>query len=196
MVTILRTLIALKELKLYSACSRFNSPQTDIGQGFVHTDFTVKLSFIHTPTKEKFRITPNNHYSITHTLETAVNWYYDPTKNDMFFTEDGMLQFNYDYGNLYVNDSSDDGNHIEIRPTVDYSNSERGREGAVIYINNTDTQTVIARQELEAIFVVLRGFSFQNESILLLHELDRAVDKFIADGGKINNETNGQLYYI
>ncbi len=195
MLTITRSLLSVKEIKLYSACCRFNDPQSDIARGFVHPDYSIKLSLMHTVTKDKFKINPSNHFNVTRALEEAVLWYYDKEKKDMFYLEDGILQFNYDYGRLYVNSSSPDGEHIEIRPVVDYSVSDRGREGAVIYINNTDTQTIISRPDLEAFYTILKTFSFQTEAMLLLYELDRASKDYIENGGTID-ESTGQFHYL
>lgn len=196
MLTILRTLLAVNEVKLYSACTRFLEPQYDIDKGFVRPDFSVKLSLIHTISKNKFKINPNNLYSVVHNLEIAVNWFYDPKMNDMFYIEDGILNFNYDYAKLYVNASSPDGNHIEIRPVVDYSRSERGTESICMYINDTDSQSIMSRNDLEAFYIVLRNFSFQNEAILLLYELDRAVAEYTKNGGIIKDGFNKQFYTV
>lgn len=195
MVTILRTLVSVNEIKLYSACTRFNDPQDSINEGFVHTDYSIKLSLLHTITKNKFKISPQNLYNVVHNLETAVNWFYDPKMNDMFYIEDSRLNFNYDYNALYVNASSPDGNHIEIRPVVDYAKSDRGNESVVIYINDTESQSIISRNDLEAFYIVLRNFSFQNEALLLLYELDRAVKNYTDNGGIIDDKPR-QFHYI
>lgn len=187
MISILRTLLAVNEIKLYSACTRFGSPQLDIAQGFARPDYSIKLSFIHTVTKNKFKITPQNLYNVVHNLEIAVNWFYDPNMKDMFYIEDETLNFNYDYAKLYVNASSPDGNHIEIRPVVDYSRSERGNEGIVMYINDTESQTIMQRSDLEAFYIILKNFSFQTEALLLLYELDRSVKEYVDNGGTIND---------
>lgn len=196
MLTILRTLLSVHEIKLYSALCRFNEPQYDIDRGFVHPDYSVKLSFIHTVTKNKFKINPHNLYNVVHNLKTAVNWFYDPKMNDMFYIEDGRLNFNYDYAKLYVTAASPDGNHIEVRPVVDYAESERGTESIVMYINDTDSQCIMTRNDLEAFYIILRNFSFQNEALLLMYELDRAVDNYIKNGGKINDGLDKQFYSI
>lgn len=198
MISILRTLLSVSELKLYSACTRFDDPQEKIIEGFAKTDFTAKLTLLHTVTKEKFKITPYNLYNIVRNLEIAVNWFYDDKMKDLFYMEDGILNFNYDYAKLYVNATSPDGEHIEIRPVVDYGKSERGRESVVVYINNTDSYAIMERSDLEAFYTILKGFSFQSEALLLLYELDRAVENFKANGGKFDERTEGQRfdYYL
>ena len=200
MICILRTLLAVGELKLYSACTRFGSEQESIKEGFARTDYTLKLTLMHTVTKEKFKITPRNIYNIVRNLETAVNWFYDENMKDMFFMDNGILCFNYDYGKMYAMATSPEGEHIEIRPTVDYGKSERGRESVVIFLNNTDSQVIMERADLEAFYTILKEFSFQSEALLLLYELDRAIEKYISDGGKLDERANEQgqgfYYYI
>lgn len=197
MITITRTLIAVGEIKLYSSCTRFYDEQVNAHLGFVRPDFAIKLSFMHTVTKDKFKINPYNIFSVVRNFETAVMWFYDKDKRDMFYIDEmGILQFNYDYSNVSVLISSPDGEHIELRPTVDYTGIERGNEGIAMYINTTDTQTVMKREELEAIYVLLKEFSFQAESTLLLYELDSAIAKYKASGGKINEHAEGQYNSI
>lgn len=196
MISILRTLLVVNELRLYSACTRFGSPQEKIAEGFMNPDYTLKLSFIHTMTRNKFKITPQNLYSVVHNLGIAVDWFYDESKKSLFYIEDGILNFNYDYEHLYVNASSPDGNHIEIRPTVDYSKTERGNEGVVMYINDTESQTIMARSDLEAFYMTLKNFSFQTEALLLLYEMDRLVKEFKDNGGVINEIQNNFQFAI
>ena len=182
MATILRTLIAVKEIKLYSSLTRFQEEQLDMDMGFLHPNFTLKLSFIHTVTKDKFKITTLNYYNLLRNMETVVSWFYDENMKDMFFLEDGILRFNYDYSNRYVTATSPDGEHIEIRPAVDYMDTDRGRESIMMYINSTDSQTVMTREQFEAIYTVLKNFSFQNEIMLLIYEHDRIMEKYKNQG--------------
>lgn len=162
----------------------------------MNPDYTLKLSFIHTMTKNKFKITPQNLYSVVRNFEIAVNWFYDEKMNSLFYIEDGVLNFNYDYAHLYVNASSPDGNHIEIRPTVDYSKTDRGSEGIVMYINDTDSQTIMTRNDLEAFYMTLKHFSFQTEALLLLYEMDRLVKEYKENGGVINEEPSDYQFAI
>ena len=194
MATITRTLISFKEIKLYSALTRFNDPQDGMANGFLKPNFTLKLSFMNTITRDKFKVTTQNLYSLTRGLETAVSWFYDKSMQDLFYMEDGVLRFIYDYANLCSTITSPDGEHIEIRPTVDYTETDRGRESIVIYINTTESMSVITRAQFEAIYVTIRDFSFQNEAILLLYEHDRQLDEYIKQGGVLNefNRTQGQ----
>ena len=197
MITITRTLLAIDEIKLYSSCTRFYEEQVNANVGFVRPDFAIKLSFIHTVTKDKFKINPYNLFSVVRNFETAVMWFYDKDKRDMFYIDEtDTLQFNYDYANVSVLITSPDGDHIELRPTVDYTDIDRGNEGVVMYINTTDTQTVMKREELEAIYTLLKEFSFQAEATLMLYELDRSVAAYKANGGKINESAEGQYNSI
>ena len=76
--------------------------------------------------------------------------------------------FNNDYNDLRILVSSDDNQHMEIRPCVDDSDIERGKEGVVIFINRAESVVVLERQEFESLYYVLSHFSFQNELLYLL----------------------------
>lgn len=189
-MTIVRTLVSIKEIKLYSALTRFNDAQTDIINGFIKPNFTLKLSLSNMITKDKFKITTQNIYSLVRGLETAVSWFYDTNMQDLFYMDDGILQFNYDYAKLCVTITSPNNEHIEIRPVVDYTETDRGRESVIMYINSTDSQTVMSRAEFESIYIALKEFSFQTEAMLLLYEHDRQVELYKQQGG-IDNDTQG-----
>lgn len=197
-MTIVRTLVAIKEVKLYSALTRFNDPQERIGLGFIKPNFTLKLSFMNTITKDKFKVTTQSIYSLIRGLETAVSWFYDTNMKDLFYMDNGILQFNYDYSKLCVAITSPDNEHIEIRPVVDYTDTDRGRESIVMYINSTDSQTIMTRSQFESIYITLREFSFQTETVMLLYELDRQLDEYIKQGGKVDEFAGkqGQYTYI
>ena len=188
----MRTLVSIKEVRLYSSLTRFNNPQDKIHEGFIHPNFTLKLSFVNTITKDKFKITTQNIYSLVRGLETAVSWFYDKNMSDLFYMDNGILQFNYDYAKLCVTITSPDNEHIEIRPVVDYTDTDRGRESIVMYINTTDSQTVMTRAQFESIYVTLRDFSFQTEAMILLYEHDRQMDQYLNQGGKIDESTGKQ----
>lgn len=195
MATITRTLVSIKEIKLYSALTRFYGQQDGIVNGFLKPNFTLKLSLMNTITKDKFKITTQNLYSTTRGFETAVSWFYDDKMTDLFYMDEGILKFNYDYAKLCVAITSPDGDHIEIRPTVDYTDTDRGRESVVLFINSTDSMAVITRAQFESIYVNIRDFSFQNESLLLLYEHDRQLDEYIKQGGSYNEFEREQGQY-
>lgn len=188
-MTIMRTLVSVKEIKLYSSLTRFNDPQDRISQGFIKPNFTLKLSFVNTITKDKFKVTTQSIYSLVRGLEVAVSWFYDPNMKDLFYMDNGILQFNYDYAKLCVTITSPDNEHIEIRPVVDYTDTDRGRESVVMYINTTDSQTVMTRAQFESIYITLKEFSFQTEAMMLLYEHDRQFDEYIKQGGKVDEFT-------
>lgn len=73
---------------------------------------------------------------------------------------------------------------------VDYTETDRGRESVIMYINSTDSQTVMSRAEFESIYIALKEFSFQTEAMLLLYEHDRQVELYKQQGG-IDNDTQG-----
>jgi hypothetical protein len=185
-MVIMRTLVSVKEVKLYSSLTRFTDPQMFINDGFIKPNFTLKLSFVNTITKDKFKITTQSIYGLIKGLETAVSWFYDENMKDLFFIDDDVLQFNYDYAKLCVSITSPDNEHIEIRPVVDYTETDRGRESIVMYINSTASQTVMTRAQFESFYVALKEFSFQTEAMLLLYEHDRQMELYLANGGTID----------
>ena len=56
-----------------------------------------------------------------------------------------------------------------------------------MYINDTESQTIMQRSDLEAFYITLKNFSFQTEALLLLYELDRSVKEYVDNGGTIND---------
>jgi hypothetical protein len=143
----------------------------NVNQNFAGAEAEVFLRLRHYHSGECFRITNSTHYHVVAGLKLAIEWFYDNTKKDLFYlNEKDQLVFNNDYNELVVllNSEQRYNQHIEIRPCVNNNNSERGREGVVIFFNSSGAASTIDREELEQLYTVLNNFSYQTEIELLM----------------------------
>lgn len=158
-------LLDKKEYSLYSVLGR--NEITVYGE-FVRYYGNVSITLSHNGTKEKFKITPLTHYDTVNKMKIAVDWFYDKKKNDLFVVDErNMLVFNNDYNKLVVMIHSESNQHLEIRPVVSNTHSERGKEGVILRINNMDSSIILDREEFERIYFYLANFSYQTELYLL-----------------------------
>lgn len=162
------TLLDVGELKLMATLANFDMKMFDYST-FIDVRSKVTLTLMHKKTKDKFHINQISHFSIVRSLQIAVEWFYDNAKKDMFvINEKGQLVFNNDYNELIVTMSSTENEHIEIRPIVNDTVLERGKEGVIIFINRSESYIILDRQEFEALYFTLLNFSFQTELAFLL----------------------------
>ena len=162
------TLLDIGELKLMATLANFDMKMFDYST-FIDVKSKVTLTLMHKKTKDKFHINQISHFSIVRSLQIAVEWFYDNAKKDMFvINEKGQLVFNNDYNELIVTMSSTENEHIEIRPIVNDTVLERGKEGVIIFINRSESYIILDRQEFEALYFTLLNFSFQTELAFLL----------------------------
>ena len=136
-------------IREYCAISLSN-PQNKFAKG---ANFTVSMDIYH-----KFM----------NKLEMVIHWFYDPGKNDLFCMDDNNSpHFNLKYRDLRaVIKNRENNNQMEIMPS-EVEVSDKIYEGISMAINFVDNITFIPLYELENIFNILKGFSFQNEEILL-----------------------------
>ena len=163
-----RKLMYRRGYMLSSTMSKFD---LDLRETFVTATTNVYLRFTHFATRQTFTITPSTHYQVVSGLKKAIQWFYDEDKPDLFvLNEKDQLVFNNDYNELSVLMHSPQiyNEHMEIRPCVNNSFTDRGHEGVIIFINASDAAVVINREELEEIYTVLNNFSYQTEIDLLI----------------------------
>lgn len=162
-------LLDKKDYSLYTILGRND---INIHGEFVRYYGNVSITLAHSRTKEKFKITPLTHYDTVSKMKIAVDWFYDKKMNDLFIVDErNILVFNNDYNKLVVMIHSESNQHLEIRPVVNNSHSERGKEGVVIRINNMDSSIILDREEFERIYFYLANFSYQTEIYLLQNAL-------------------------
>ena len=160
------TIWKTKSLRLVSFMTQYNQFERN---GWIDVLDRLSLILFNDTGGEKFRLTQLSMFSILNSFKTVVDWFYDESKNDLFvINEKRELMFNNDYNDLRILVSSDDNQHMEIRPCVDDSDIERGKEGVVIFINRAESVVVLERQEFESLYYVLSHFSFQDELLYLL----------------------------
>lgn len=162
----LHYLIENKEYSLYTALGKTS---VEVYNDFVKIYGSVTITLMHSRTKEKFKITPISHYDVVSKLKMAVDWFYDKKMNDLFLVDErNVLVFNNDYNKLSITIHSSFNQHMEIRPVVNNSTSDRGKEGVIIRINQSGSVIVMNREEFERFYFFLANFSYQTEMQLLL----------------------------
>lgn len=175
-----RTIYSVGELKLNSFLVKYSATMNQNNTFLYEEDYISVL--LQLGRVAKFRISKKMIYSILRKLEVAINWFYDPEMKDLFVVnEKGELMFNNDYNNLMVSLSSDDNQHMEIRPVVNNAIVERGKEGVIIFMNRAEYFVVLDREDFEGLYHTLKTFSFQEELILLLNIWDRGPDNILIE---------------
>lgn len=121
--------------------------------------------------RSKFTITWEHHVQLLNALGTAMEWFYDTNKKDLFVkSEDGQLFFNNDYNNLKVSAYSGKKTHnfLEIRPVVVERDNFKKYEGVIIMLNDTDDYVCITLEELVSLTHILSSFDYTQELMLFM----------------------------
>ena len=164
-----RRLMIRRTFTLTSTLSKF---EIDFYNNTATANANVLLRFkFNGPGGAMFRINQATHYQVLMGFKKALDWFYDPNKADLFVVnEKNQLTFNNDYNNLIVTIHSSQiyNEHMEIRPCVNNSDSDRGHEGVIIFLNSASSYIIINREELEEIYTLLSNFSYQAEIDLLV----------------------------
>lgn len=128
--------------------------------------------------KENFRFTWERHIHVINTFQTALSWFYDKSKKDLFYksSEDGCLYFNNDYNSLKVTAYSGKKTHqfLEIVPVLIERENQR-LEGVLLSVNDKSAFATLTVSELTEMISVLTNFNFSSE-LVLYFEMAKALD--------------------
>lgn len=127
--------------------------------------------------KENFRFTWERHMHIINVFQTALSWFYDESKKDLFYkSEDGYLYFNNDYNSLKVTAYSGKKTHqfLEIVPVLIERENKR-LEGVLISVNDKAAFSTVTVSELTEMISILTNFNFSSE-LVLFFEMAKALE--------------------
>lgn len=130
---------------------------------------TVKLELA--INRAKFTIGWDHHVQLINALGTALEWFFDEKKKDLFVKSDtGQLYFNNDYNDLKTSAYSGKYTHsfLEIRPVVVERDDLKRYEGVIIVINETDNYACLTVDELLSLSHIIANFDFSRELILYM----------------------------
>lgn len=124
---------------------------------------TIKQEFDYS--KATYKITPRNIYSVVKFFNNIVKWFYDDKYESLFLLgEDGNIIFNADFKSLSESTKlgTFDNSIMQAVPAV-IQYGDKLYEGIHLYVNTTNYCISLTYQEVNAIFDILRNFSFANE---------------------------------
>lgn len=111
-----------------------------------------------------FKLTPKNLYRTILFFNRAVDWFYDKELADLYLVgENNELIFNSDYSKLSIITNKEPRTNQAMKAIPGVISYEDGRdyEGIFLYINKPEYVIPLPLTELEAIFGILRNFSFE-----------------------------------
>jgi len=127
----------------------------------------------------RFAIKPSNLFNVVYFFNEVVGWFQDPEKSDMFLTgANGNLLFNSKYDELSATTKKGyfDDHVMKAVPALVEVAQGKFSEGIYLFINRKSNMVVLTLDRVEAIFNVLRMFSFTNEVLLTIDLLRHSVN--------------------
>lgn len=125
----------------------------------------------------RFAIRPSNLYDVVIFFSTILQWFEE--HEDLYLEgPDGNWIFNTKYDQLSVltNKGYFDDCRLKAVPAVVEVAQGQYTEGCYLYINRVKNLVILSRSAIQAIFNVLRTFSFTNETLLTIELLKHSIN--------------------
>lgn len=125
----------------------------------------------------RFAIRPSNLYDVVIFFSTILQWFEE--HEDLYLeSPDGNWIFNTKYDQLSVltNKGYFDDCRLKAVPAVIEVAQGQYTEGCYLYINRVKNLVILSRSAIQAIFNVLRTFSFTNETLLTIELLKHSIN--------------------
>ena len=125
----------------------------------------------------RFAIRPSNLYDVVIFFSTILQWFEE--HEDLYLeSPDGNWIFNTKYDQLSVltNKGYFDDCRLKAVPAVVEVAQGQYTEGCYLYINRVKNLVILSRSAIQAIFNVLRTFSFTNETLLTIELLKHSIN--------------------
>jgi hypothetical protein len=120
---------------------------------------------------KRYTMTTKNRRVTQRFFSSVLEWFESPDMQDLFYyTQDGNLEFNYDYKELQAMTANTKQNEyvLSARPTIVENNLGRS-EGIALCINMTENQCYLTWSEFEILADIVLNFDFDLEGILLMN---------------------------
>ena len=167
------------------------------------TQFTAITTKAHLNIKcgnDSFRVNVSNHWRVKAFFNTALQWFFDETKNDMFvYDKNNDLIFNSEYKNLTktIYSGTDTNSWLRVYPIVVRDSKGTPSEGVVIFINSQNSFAEIPLDKFGAMTDVINKYDFDREVLMFTQLMKLSVTASKDDGCdlSLSNAINNEAMY-